>query len=75
MHMSVTVDIENTGNPGLRNELLAVIEHIFAEHAGQWRVAVVGSQANDRWEMKITGPNAFDARTRSKVRRESTGQR
>jgi hypothetical protein len=23
-------------------------------------VSIVGSQANDRWEMKITGPNAFE---------------
>jgi hypothetical protein len=25
-----------------------------------WRVSIVGSQANDRWEMKIVGPNAFE---------------
>jgi hypothetical protein len=23
-------------------------------------VSIVGSQANDRWEMKIVGPNAFE---------------
>jgi hypothetical protein len=27
---------------------------------GEWRVSIVGSQANDRWEMKIVGPNAFE---------------
>jgi hypothetical protein len=27
---------------------------------GIWRVSIVGSQANDRWEMKIVGPNAFE---------------
>jgi hypothetical protein len=25
-----------------------------------WRVSIVGSQANDEWEMKIVGPNAFE---------------
>jgi hypothetical protein len=25
-----------------------------------WRVFIIGSQANDRWEMKITGPNGFE---------------
>ncbi len=25
-----------------------------------WRVLILGSQANDRWEMKITVPNAFE---------------
>jgi len=24
-----------------------------------WRVSIIGSQANDQWEMKIIGPNAF----------------
>jgi len=28
--------------------------------SGDWRVLIIGSQANDRWEMKITGPNAFE---------------
>ena len=27
---------------------------------GDWRVWIVGSQANDRWEMRIVGPNAFE---------------
>ena len=33
---------------------------IFADRTGDWRVVILGSQANDRWEMKITGPNGFE---------------
>lgn len=35
-------------------------EHALSDRAGDWRVSIVGSQANDRWEMKITGANAFE---------------
>jgi hypothetical protein len=58
--MAVTVEMQNTGDPTLQRELEAIIEHIFADRTGDWRVAIMGSQANDRWEMKITGPNAFE---------------
>lgn len=58
--MSVTVDIQNTGDPGLRAEVVAMIEHVLSDRPGQWRVSIVGSQADDRWEMKITGPNGFE---------------
>ncbi len=37
-----------------------VIEHLLADRPGEWRVSIVGSHANDRWEMKIVGPNAFE---------------
>src|SRR5438552_11507182 len=30
------------------------------DRPGDWRVSIIGSQANDRWEMKIIGPNAFE---------------
>lgn len=58
--MAVVVEIHNTGNPGVRAEVAAVIEHALSDRSGDWRVSIVGSQANDRWEMKITGPNAFE---------------
>jgi len=58
--MAVTVEMQNTGDPTLQRELEAIIEHIFADRTGDWRVVIIGSQANDRWEMKITGPNAFE---------------
>lgn len=58
--MAVTVEMQNTGDSTLQRELEAIIEHIFADRTGDWRVVIMGSQANDRWEMKITGPNAFE---------------
>jgi hypothetical protein len=39
---------------------VAAIEHALADRPGDWRVSIVGSQANDRWEVKITGPNEFE---------------
>jgi hypothetical protein len=36
------------------------IEHVFADRPGEWRMSIIGSEANDRWEMKIAGPNGFE---------------
>jgi len=58
--MAVLVEMHHTGDPQLRAEVVAIIEHVFADHPGDWRVSIIGSQANDRWEMKIIGPNAFE---------------
>jgi len=58
--MAVLVEMHNTGDPGLRADVVARIEHALADRPGDWRVSIVGSQANDRWEMKIVGPNAFE---------------
>ena len=58
--MAVSVDMQHTGDPTQQREVAAVIEHMLADRPGDWRVWIVGSQANDRWEMKIVGPNAFE---------------
>src|SRR5947209_17371638 len=58
--MAVMVEMQNTGDPGLQREVAATIEHALADRPGDWRVSIIGSQANDRWEMKIIGPNAFE---------------
>lgn len=59
--MAVSVEMQHTGrDAGGRAEIAAVIEHVFADRPGDWRVSVIGSQANDRWEMKVTGPHAFE---------------
>jgi hypothetical protein len=58
--MAVVVEMQNTGDAAKRTEVVAAIEHVLAERSGNWRVSIVGSQANDRWEMKVTGPNAFE---------------
>lgn len=54
------VELHNTGDAESRRDLVAMIEHIFSDRNGDWRVEIVGSQGSDRWEMKITGPNAFE---------------
>jgi len=58
--MAVAVEMQHTGDSGLQAEVRAVIEHVLADRLGDWRVSLVGSQANDRWEMKIVGPNGFE---------------
>ena len=58
--MSVTVEMHNTGDSDVKADVVASIEHALADRPGDWRVLIVGSQSNDRWEMKITGPNGFE---------------
>lgn len=59
--MAVVVEMQHTScAPVVRAEITAVIEHALADRPGDWRVLIIGSQANDRWEMKIAGPNAFE---------------
>jgi hypothetical protein len=58
--MAVLLEMHHTGDPALRAEVVAAIEHVFADRPGEWRVSIIGSQANDRWEMKIGGPNGFE---------------
>jgi len=56
----VSVEMRHAGDPASQREVALVIEHLLADRPGDWRVSIVGSQANDRWEMKIVGPNAFE---------------
>jgi hypothetical protein len=58
--MAVTVDMQNTGDARVRTEVVAMIQHMLSDRPGPWRASIFGSQANDRWEMKITGPNGFE---------------
>jgi hypothetical protein len=58
--MAVVVEMHNTGNPEARSEVVAMIEHALSDRSGDWRVSIIGSQADDRWEMKLTGPHAFE---------------
>lgn len=58
--MAVSVEMHHAGDPASQREVALVIEHLLADRPGDWRVSIVGSQANDRWEMKIVGPNAFE---------------
>jgi hypothetical protein len=58
--MAVSVELQCTGDSGLQAKVRAIIEHVLADRPGNWRVSIVVSQANDRWEMKIVGPIAFE---------------
>ena len=52
--------MQNTGDPRARGEIVAVIEHVLSDRPGKWRVSIVGSHANDDWEMKVEGPEGFE---------------
>jgi hypothetical protein len=57
--MAVTVELQNTGDPGVRTEVVATIEHALSDRQGEWHVVIVGSRENDNWEMKIDGPRGL----------------
>jgi hypothetical protein len=58
--MAVIVEMQHAGDSGLQADIRAIIEHVLADRLGDWRVSIFGSQADDRWEMKILGPNGFE---------------
>ena len=58
--MAVTIEMFALGDPERHARVKAVVEECFKERPGDWRVSIVGSQENDSWELKITGPNAFE---------------
>ena len=58
--MAVTIEIQNTGDPRSRKEILAGVEHVLSDAVGEWRVSIVGSRADDNWEMKVEGPQGFE---------------
>jgi hypothetical protein len=39
--MAVTVEIHHTGDPELRADVVAAIEHVFADRSGDYRVLVL----------------------------------
>jgi hypothetical protein len=58
--MAVMIEMQNTGDSGTRREILAGVEHVLCDVEGEWRVSIVGSRANDNWEMKVEGPRGFE---------------
>ena len=58
--MAVAVEMHNTGDPELQRDVVVIVEHVLSDRPGEWKVSIVGSQGSDRWEMRITGPNAFE---------------
>jgi hypothetical protein len=60
LRMAVVVEMQNTGNPEVQRDVAAMIEHMLADRPGDWRVSIIGSQANNRLELKIFGPYGFE---------------
>ena len=58
--MPVTAEMQNTGDPVVGADIVAAIQHTLADRSGEWLVSIVGSQGSDLWEMRISGPNAFE---------------
>ena len=58
--MAVSVELHNTGDPAVGREVQALVEHALSDRTGDWRVSVIGSRANENWEMKVEGPNGFE---------------
>ncbi|HEY6351211.1 MAG TPA: hypothetical protein VI636_17545 [Candidatus Angelobacter sp.] len=58
--MAISIEIHNAGGSAEHAEITAAIEHVLSDRAGDWRASILGSQANDQWEMKVHGPNGFE---------------
>ncbi len=58
--MAVTIELYNTGDPGLQAEVRAVVEHVLSDRPGDWAVSIIGARDTDEWRMQVTGPNAFE---------------
>ncbi len=58
--MAVTIELYNTGDPGLQREIRALVEHVLSDRRGDWAVSIIGVHDTDEWRMQVTGPNAFE---------------
>jgi hypothetical protein len=58
--MAVVVEMQNTGDPASRSEIVAWIEHALCQETGDWRISIIGSRGSDDWEMKVEGPRGFE---------------
>ncbi len=58
--MALSLELHNIGDPAAGSEVQALVEHALSDRPGDWRVSIIGSRENDRWEMKIEGPNGFE---------------
>ncbi len=58
--MAVSIELHNIGDPAVGREVQVLVEHALSDRAGDWRVSIVGSRADENWEMKVEGPNGFE---------------
>ncbi|MGB8733005.1 MAG: hypothetical protein WCC99_17280 [Candidatus Sulfotelmatobacter sp.] len=69
--MAVSLELRNTGDPRIRDEIQALVEHHLGDRPGDWGVSIAGSRESDGWEMKVWGPNGFE---RSYTLSENAGE-
>jgi len=50
------IEMSAIGGPETRTSIESVFRDVMGAMSGDWRVAVVGSQLKDVWELKIQGP-------------------
>ena len=58
--MAVMIEMQNVGDERASREIFVRVEHVMSDVEGEWRVSIVGSRANDNWEMKVEGPRGFE---------------
>ena len=58
--MTVSIELHNTGDPSIRAEIEALVEHHLSDRPGDWCVSILGSRENDDWDLKVSGPNGFE---------------
>jgi len=58
--MPVVVTVAQVGSVELACEIRAAVEHALVDYEGDWRVSVTGSQAKDRWKLRVEGPKLFE---------------
>jgi hypothetical protein len=58
--MGVTIELQNLGDAPLCREITGLLEHVFADRQGLWRVSISGSRATDDWGVRLEGPNGFE---------------
>ena len=60
--MAFSIDINNIPDSGRKEAVNAMLTDLFQDRPGDWHMSIIASQANDRWEITITGTNEFEWR-------------
>ncbi|MGA9393431.1 MAG: hypothetical protein WBV69_23580, partial [Candidatus Sulfotelmatobacter sp.] len=60
--MAVMIEMQNKGDPRVRGEIVAILEHVLSDRAGEWRVSIVGLTQMTTGKRKWRGQRASSAR-------------
>lgn len=58
--MPAYLELQNIQTSSVRTELSVMVEHLFAERPGDWKVTIAASRAAEDWELRIEGPKEFE---------------